>query len=164
MTANHILITGLSGVGKTSVVHELRRRGIRCVDMDEPGWSSMDSMGHQHWNVERLGCALAEAAHDTLVVSGCAEEQASFYPDFRLIILLSAPRQVMMERIRSRSNNRYGQNPEEMAHILPDLDRIEPLLRQKCTHELKTTVPVRIVADRILHQIGSCRLANSETF
>jgi dephospho-CoA kinase len=149
MTANHVLITGMSGVGKTAVVEELRHRGFTCIDMDEPGWSFMDADGHQHWNVERLERAMAEPGSNRLFVSGCAEEQADLYHRFGAIVLLSAPRQVMAERISSRLGNSYGQNPGEMRRILADLEEIEPLLRESCTYEIETTVPVNDV-DRLL--------------
>lgn len=154
-TARHTLITGMSGVGKTSVIDELRRRGLRCIDMDEPGWSCMDSRGHQHWNAERLAEALRDAGDQPLVVSGCAEEQARFYPAFRHIILLSAPRHVMIERIRGRDAHAFGHDAGEMERILDDLDQVEPLLRKRCTHEIRTTVPVSAVVDEVLERVGS---------
>jgi broad-specificity NMP kinase len=146
----HILITGMSGVGKTAVINELRRRGHTCIDMDESGWSYMDCDGHQHWNVQRLEKALSEAANARIFVSGCAEEQAALYDSFSAIILLSAPSDVMVSRLQSRPGKSHGQNPTEMTLIMADLEAIEPLLRARCTHEIQTTIPVAEVADRIL--------------
>jgi len=34
-----VLITGMSGAGKSALVHELRRRGVRAFDADEDGFS-----------------------------------------------------------------------------------------------------------------------------
>ena len=34
-----VLITGMSGTGKSALVHELRRRGLRGFDADEDGFS-----------------------------------------------------------------------------------------------------------------------------
>lgn len=147
---DHVLITGMSGVGKTAVIEELRRRGYTCIDMDEAGWSFMDCDGHQHWNVPRLEEVLSEASNGRIFVSGCAEEQAALYDSFSAIILLSAPRDVMVSRLQSRPGNSHGQYPTEMALIMADLEAIEPLLRARCTHELQTTIPVAEVADRIL--------------
>ncbi len=147
---SHVLITGMSGVGKTAVVRELRRRGHICIDMDEPGWSFMDSSGHQHWEVGRLEDAMMKAADGTLFVAGCAEEQRSLRHRFRMVILLSAPLDVMLERVRSRSGSSFGQSAEEMAHILDDLEKVEPALRSGCTHEIDTRAPVSEVVVRIL--------------
>ena len=33
-----ILVTGMSGTGKSSALVELGRRGYRVVDTDDPGW------------------------------------------------------------------------------------------------------------------------------
>jgi len=145
-----ILITGMSGVGKTAVIEELRSRGHTCIDMDEPGWSYMDCDGHQHWEVQRLAKALSDESESTVFVSGCAEEQAVMYGRFRVIILLSAPKEIMMSRIQSRTGNASGQSPEEMAKIMSNLESVEPLLRARCTHEIQTTMPVSEVADRII--------------
>lgn len=146
----HILVTGMSGVGKTAVIQELRRRGHTCIDMDESGWSYIDCDGHQHWNVQRLEQALVEAENGRVFVSGCAEEQAALYKSFSAIILLSAPRGVMVSRLQSRHGKSHGQNPTEMTLIMADVEAIEPLLRARCTHEIQTTIPVAEVADRIL--------------
>lgn len=149
-TSPHALITGMSGVGKSAVVDQLRCRGYTCIDMDEPGWSYMDSRGHQHWNTEKLAKAIEDAGDQMLVVSGCAEEQARFYPSFRRVILLSAPREVMIERIVSRAGNAFGKEDAEMARILADLDQVEPLLRKSCTDEIQTTAPVESVVNRVI--------------
>ena len=39
-----ILVTGMSGTGKSSALAELARRGFRTVDTDEPGWTVEDCM------------------------------------------------------------------------------------------------------------------------
>jgi dephospho-CoA kinase len=35
---SRILVTGMSGTGKSSALAELGRRGYRVVDTDDPGW------------------------------------------------------------------------------------------------------------------------------
>ena len=34
-----ILVTGMSGAGKSSALAELQQRGFETVDTDEPGWT-----------------------------------------------------------------------------------------------------------------------------
>jgi hypothetical protein len=38
-------------------------------------------------------------------VSGCAENQVKFYPQFSHIVLMSAPADVIKERLASRTDN-----------------------------------------------------------
>ena len=147
---NHILVTGMSGVGKSAVLEDLRARGHACIDMDGESLSYMDADGHQHWRTDVLVPLLEEHRNRTTFVVGCAEEQATLYDRFRAIVLLSAPLDVMIDRIRARSAHTFGQDPTELARILEDQRSIEPLLRASCTHEIVTTRPVAEVVDRIV--------------
>jgi thymidylate kinase len=76
--------------------------------------------------------------------------QSKFYDRFNAVVLLSAPADVILERIARRTTNNYGKTPVERAMILDDLASIEPLLRAGCTHELDASRPLdEVVADLI---------------
>jgi hypothetical protein len=61
---------------------------------------------------------------------------------------LSAPADVILDRVARRTTNNYGKTPLERAMILDDLARVEPLLREGSTHELDASRPLAdIVAD-----------------
>ena len=152
---HHILITGMSGVGKTTVLEAVRARGHACIDMDDASLSFLDDAGHQHWRTDALVQLLEAHPERTTFVVGCAEEQAGLYDRFRAIVLLSAPIEVMVDRIRSRAGHAFGQDPAEMARILDDLRTVEPLLRRSCTHEIVTTLPVVQVVERVLEIAGA---------
>ena len=47
-----VLVTGMSGTGKSAVLGQLRRRGHRVVDTDEDDWSEDVAAGPA--GVERL--------------------------------------------------------------------------------------------------------------
>ena len=49
-----MLITGMSGVGKSSLVHELRRRGFRAFDADDDGFSEPRADGRWGWRAEAV--------------------------------------------------------------------------------------------------------------
>lgn len=141
------LLTGMSGVGKSSVIADLTKRGYPAIDMDEPGWSIHNAEGHQLWCEDRLRAVLASPETDHLFVSGCAENQVKFYPQFSQIILMSAPVDVIKERLIRRTDNHYGKRPEELAEVLDHLEWVEPLLRRDATHEIVTTMSLdRVVA------------------
>ncbi|MBE9159672.1 AAA family ATPase [Nodosilinea sp. LEGE 06152] len=148
-----VLLTGMSGTGKSSVIEALRKRGLRAIDLDEPGWSEHDDEGNQQWCEPRVQEALESAGDDTLFLSGCAENQVKFYPQLTDIILLSAPAEVLEERLKTRTNNPYGRRPEELAEVLYYLETVEPLLRRGATCEIETTIPLDQVVEEVLEHV-----------
>jgi len=154
-----ILVTGMSGTGKSSALAELGRRGYRIVDTDEPGWreyredvGSSDELhrGEWLWIEERIAVLLDADDGRSLFVQGCVRNQSRFYDRFDAVVLLSAPADVILDRIARRTTNDYGKTPVERAMILDDLARVEPLLRAGCTHELDARRPLAdVVADLI---------------
>ena len=69
-------------------------------------------------------------------------------------MLLSAPADVLIARVTTRTTNPYGSRPEQRAEILANLEAVEPLLRATATHELDATAPLADVVRR-LHGIAS---------
>ena len=151
MTA--VLITGMSGTGKSTVLAELARRGHRTVDTDEGDWSEeVPAPGggiEQLWRTEPMARLLTEPAAGSLFVSGCVANQVTFYDRFDTIILLSAPLSVMLARIDARDTNPFGRTVSDRARILADLDAVEPLLRQTATVEIATNRPLSEVVAAI---------------
>ncbi|MBE9137573.1 AAA family ATPase [Nodosilinea sp. LEGE 07088] len=145
-----ILLTGMSGTGKSSVIEELRRQGFRAIDLDEPGWSEHDNDGNQQWCESRVQEALDSAGDDTLFLSGCAENQVKFYPQLTDIILLRAPAEILIDRLSTRTNNPYGKRSEELEEVLYYLETVEPLLRRGATCEIETTISLNQVVEKVL--------------
>jgi hypothetical protein len=85
-----VLLTGMSGTGKSSVIHALSARGFKAVDTDD-GWCEPLPDGRQRWREDAIGQLLDTKDADVLFVAGCEENQVRFHPRFDLIILLSAP-------------------------------------------------------------------------
>ena len=156
VSMSRILVTGMSGTGKSSALAELGRRGYRVVDTDDPGWreyredvESSDEVRRGEWLwVEERITELLDSDARSLFVQGCVRNQSKFYDRFNAVVLLSAPADVILDRIARRTTNNYGKTPLERAMILDDLAKVEPLLREGCTHELDASRPLAdIVAD-----------------
>src|SRR3954447_20509137 len=96
VTVKRVLITGMSGTGKSSVVRELVARGYRAVDTDD-GWCEPLPDGRQRWREDAIAELLDRDDADLLFVAGCEQNQPRFYPRFDHIILLSAPAETMLE-------------------------------------------------------------------
>ena len=146
-----ILVTGMSGTGKSTALNELRRRGFEVIDTDEPGWTEWrDEDGGYVWREARFAELLARDRTATLYVSGTVSNQGRFYPRFDAVVLLSAPADVLLSRIESRTTNDYGKTAEERDLILGHVAEVEPMLRATCTHEIDATQPMeKVVAELV---------------
>src|SRR5882724_8173987 len=112
-----VLITGMSGTGKSSALVELGKRGHRVVDTDSERWSRWvtlpDGSRDWVWREAEMADLLDGHRGGALFVAGCKSNQGRFYPRFDHVVLLSAPLEVMLQRIAQRENNRYGKTSEE---------------------------------------------------
>ena len=127
------------------------------MDTDDPGWrvyrkyvEPIDALhrGEYLWVEEKITTLLDGEDPRSLFVAGGVRNQAKFYDRFDSVVLLSAPADVILERVGRRTTNDYGKNDLERAEILVDLAEIEPVLRAECTHELDANRPLaEIVAD-----------------
>ena len=149
-----VLVTGMSGTGKSTALAELERRGFRVVDTDDPPWSEWsEADGGYVWREDLVAELLAGDDGPTLYVSGTVSNQGRFYDRFDAVVLLSAPAEVLLQRIATRTTNDYGKAAEERELVLQHLAEVEPLLRATCTHEIDATQPVATVVAQLI-EIG----------
>lgn len=152
-TMKRVLVTGMSGVGKTSVLEVLRRRGYKAVDADCDGLSGFDENGEWEWNESRIQAALSTEDAEVMFLSGTSIKMRRFLPQFEHVVLLSAPAEVMVQRLRTRTNNPYGQRPEEIEESLYHKQSVEPILRTMATIEIDTTPPLEDVVTAVLAHV-----------
>lgn len=139
----------MSGTGKSSVVARLAELGFHAVDTDF-GYASPGPDGDWIWHDERIEELLGGYSGAPLFVSGCVSNQGRFYERFDAVILLTAPTETILERIRKRSGNDFGKAPEERTRILEDLDLYEPALRRTADRVIDTRQPLDAVVNEIL--------------
>jgi len=154
----------MSGTGKSTIITELAARGYKAVDADCDEFShwvevigNSDAFGSPVevnrdwvWREDRIQDLLSTEDTDVLFLSGCAENMPKFFPQFDHVILLSAPADVIVERLRARTNNPYGKRPDEIARVLGLVESLEPLLRRAAGHEIDTSAPLDDVVASVL--------------
>lgn len=134
------LIHGLSGTGKTTIGHELERRGYHVINTDEEfGYyghiqtgAEVDFPGHSVtedwyknngwlWKRSNVEKALAQSLKEPLFLCGGALNQEDFYPAFVKIFLLTVDRETFKKRINNRGLDPHTNNSifiqKELKHI-----------------------------------------------
>lgn len=149
-----VLVTGMSGTGKSVALAELARRGHRVVDTDYGDYAeevrSSDEGGWERlWREDRIAELLDQHDEEALFLSGCVANQGKFYPRFDAVVLLSAPVDVILERVATRDTNDFGKSEHERRRILHDLATYEPRLRAGATAEIDTRAPLDEVVDAL---------------
>ncbi len=83
-----VLITGMSGTGRSAAIRELAARGYDAYDLHTPEWSHWieadpgDALTPVEgkdwvWREDRVRALLSQPTERTLFVSGCAENMRS---------------------------------------------------------------------------------------
>lgn len=160
-----VLLTGMSGTGKSTLIDEFAARGYKAIDTDSDAWCVWVTVAGDPaqtgaaqerdwiWREDPIRRLLATDDADVLFVSGCKSNQGTFYAQFDHIVLLTAPLDVLLERVTTRTTNPYGQQPDERAQIVRYVQTVEPLLRRGATLEVDTRAPIPEVIATILRHV-----------
>jgi broad-specificity NMP kinase len=161
---HRLLLTGVSGTGKSALVSELQAGGHLAIDLDCVEYSqwvdvhdattaagSPVAPGRDWvWREDAVRDLLAVEHGDALFVSGCAANMDRFLPCFDHVVLLSAPADVIAARLVARPRGEYGNRPEEVARTVALIETVEPLLRRAADQEIDTSGSVERAAAAVL--------------
>jgi shikimate kinase len=148
-----VLVTGMSGSGKSTVLAELKRRGHRVIDTDDRGWiveTPTASGPEPLWNLDLIKALIDGHRTGWLFIAGCVANQGAVYGRFDAVVLLSAPIDVILDRVAKRANP-FGSRAEDRTKIASDLAAFEPLLRASADREIVTTAPIPEIVATLEH-------------
>lgn len=156
------LVEGVSGTGKTSVCHELSRRGYQAVHGDralayqgdpETG-EALDTARHEHhiWDVGRVRALAADQREPVTFFCGGSRNFSKFIDLFDEVFVLDVDLETLHQRLDQRPHDEWGSKPSERQLIVhlhqtkADIPRTGRLI--------DATRPLADVVDEILHLAG----------
>jgi dephospho-CoA kinase len=148
-----VLVTGVSATGKSALVKELRRRDYCAFDADDDGFTTPLEDGTWAWRPDLITALFDQLGDELVFFAGCSDEQADFDFDFK--VLLTAPVQIIVERLQLRTTNTFGKTQAQQDRVLADMVCVLPLLRASADLVIETTRPINEVADTVVDAVAS---------
>ena len=149
-----LFITGLSGVGKSSVLSEMKSRGYKSVDLDY-GYVHVHSQ-ERLFNEAKIKSLINNHQDTHLILAGTESNQGEFYSEFDVIVLLTADLETMLERIEKRTGNAYGKTEKEREEVIKSNKHVLPLLKKGANVDIDTThMRIEDVCDQIEAHLDS---------
>ncbi len=133
-----IIITGIAGTGKTTVLSELQKYGYVVIDLDATGmciWKNIATgeiteygptgrdqkwINEHGWycNIETLKKLLSCIREDKdIFVAGVSENIEEVVAEFDKVFFLNASDDVIKQRLLKRTNNHFGKKEDEQEAI-----------------------------------------------
>ncbi len=128
MGVRNYLVEGVSGVGKTSVCHELTRRGYHAINGDrelayqgDPTTGEpTDTADHEHhlWDADRVKAAVDDHDEPVTFFCGGSRNFAEFVHLFDEIFVLEVDLGTLRRRLARRPDGEWGSKQVERDLII----------------------------------------------
>lgn len=173
-----VYITGISGTGKSTIRHELIKRGFEAFDVDEDGfrawynrntdkraikqkaWENADNEWRKkYWlKIERPKVEsiadLAKAKHKPIFLCGTTPNDSDVWDLFDKVISLSISNETLKQRLASRTNNDYGKHPDDLKDILSWNKDIDERMSGYGAIIVNAEQPLKAVVDEIVEKVS----------
>ena len=165
------LITGEAGSGKTSIIHELARRGYSTFNTDDmPDITRFYDLNTGqptvtappapidftryawNWDIPALQKLLTQAPSPGFFGAITSNSNANFHL-FKQVFVLIPSLANLKHPLQTRTANDFGKHPDELAGILKSFDQTGDYWRRNGAIVIDANPPVAIVADDILNRI-----------
>ncbi len=158
MGVKNFLIEGVSGTGKTTVCHELRRRGYQAINGDrelayqgdpETG-EPTDGVRHENhiWRVDRVKALVADRDEKLTFFCGGSRNSDQFIDLFDEVFVLEVDLDTLNQRLDERSGDEFGHSGEQREIVL-QMHRTREGMTSGGT-VIDATAPLPSVVDDIL--------------
>jgi len=131
-------ITGISGVGKSTVKDELLRKGYKAYESDafaefynkktekvaekpkKLGDRTKDWYELHEWKIPRAKIESLEnkSENDLVFLCGVTANEKDYWDLFSKVFCLTTDKNTLSARIKNRKNNDFGKSPEEFEMIM----------------------------------------------
>ncbi len=167
---NKYYITGVPGIGKTTVMQVLKQRGFAAFDVDYIpglcGWVNRvtkDPVEFLHgaseewhkahaWecNVSKLQETIENSMADRLFVFGITDNQKEYLGFFDTVFLLHADVETFMQRMAGRDEEHFGHHEDDRKTVLTWYKEFEGSLRKYGAIPIDASKPIEEIAGQIL--------------
>jgi len=161
MAKRNYLVEGLSGAGKSSVYEELIGRGYKAISTDR-AWKVQvaETDLRSIWHEQRAVGELERPDPEVLFVCGSSGNRDRFLPYFTKVFNLRIDDDTMRRRLRERTNNDFGKEPEEVELMLR-LNRSDE--KPAGAIDVDATRPLDQVVDDVLRLADCSAVASDST-
>lgn len=168
-------ITGISGSGKSAIVDELTKRGYTTYDADKglskwqnnetgyvhpkssvkPEARTADFLQKNSWNIPRqdLELFMQDHANQTVFICGFAENEEDIKDLFTARFALIIDPETLVHRLKTRTNNDWGKQPQELRRSLESLKALTAHYKTTDHIQIDATQPIETVTSDILETI-----------
>lgn len=162
-------ITGVPGIGKTTIAKELGRKGFTIFDVDQVNelcqWvnsetdesaeflhgAGADWLDKHSWNcnITKLDALMNSQGSEVLFVSGITSNQDDYLNLFDKIFLLQADEATFMNRMSTRGDDHFGYNEADRRHVLGWYKGFEERMVRKGAAPIDASKPIDAIISEI---------------